>query len=84
MWATNGMVIYDHTNNQAQNITEELDTHGYTHAVMHHLGPFKDHNGFLLILPAKMYGLSENFTDNLLTGGQIVRKIGTLLCPSNA
>lgn len=75
MWATNGLVIYDHSTNTAQNISEPHGN-GYTHAVMHHLGPFDNpkpkHKGLLLILPGKQYNLSENFQEDL-DGGKSVR-----------
>ena len=55
MWATNGLIIYDHTTNEVKNRSDSDDQHGYTHAVMHHLGPFDGHKGLLLILPGKQY-----------------------------
>ena len=73
------MVIYDHTTNTARNIQDPLDPNCYTHGVMHHLGPFKNHKGLLLILPSKIYGEGEKFTEDS-TGGY-VREIGMLVSP---
>ena len=70
------MTIYDHTKNTAQNISDPADF-GYTHARMHHLGPFDDHKGLLLILPGKKYNLSDYFEENFW-GGESVREIGEL------
>lgn len=76
MFAANGMVIYDHTTNTAKNISDPEDF-GYTHARMHHLGPFDDpkpkHKGLLLILPGKKYNLSDTFEENI-SGGLSVRE----------
>ena len=81
MWATNGLVIYDHSTNTAQNISDPEDL-GYTHARMHHLGPFDDpkpkHKGLLLILPGKKYNLSDSFEENV-SGGESVRETGALI-----
>ena len=69
------MIIYDHSTNKAQNISDPNGL-GYTHSVMHHLGPFTDpkpeHKGLLLILPGKQYKLSENYVENV-SGGENVR-----------
>ena len=74
MWATNSLVKYDHTTNTAENISDSTD-YGYSHAVMHHLGPFdspkRKHKGLLLILPGKFYNLSDNLNDQL---GESVRE----------
>ena len=80
MWATNGLVTYDHTTNTATNITDPTDPHGYTHGTVEYLGPYQDHPGLLLILPSRRYAPFENFTDRIF-GGENVRDVGTLLSP---
>lgn len=72
MWATNGLLIYDHTTNTAKNISDPDDSSCYTYGAVHHIGPFPDHRGLLLILPSKIYGCSENFTEGV-KGGRNVR-----------
>ena len=72
MWATNGLLIYDHTTNTAKNISDLQDPSSYTYGAIHHIGPFSDHPGLLLILPSKIYGSSENFTE-AVKGGRNVR-----------
>ena len=66
------MIIYDHSTNTAQNITNPQDHDGYAHVDMHHLGPIEDHKGLLLVLPSYKYPLSKNFT--AANEGKIVRK----------
>ena len=78
MWATNGLVTYDHTTNTATNITDPNDIHGYAHGAVRYLGPYEDHPGLLLILPSRIFQPSENFTEGI-KGGQSVREIGTIL-----
>ena len=77
MWATNGLVVYDHSTNTARNISDSHD-YGYTHAVMHHLGPFDSpkhkHKGLLLVLPGKQYILSDNFIENDPVGQPVREK----------
>ena len=63
------MIIYDHSTNTAQNITNPQDYDGYAHVAMHQLGPFGDHKGLLLVLPSFQNPLSKNFTE-----GTTVRK----------
>ena len=75
MWATNGMVLYDHATNTAQNVSDPLDPNAYTHGIVRHLGPFPGHKGLLLVLPSKIFGVGENFTE-YGSGGKSVRYIG--------
>ena len=79
MWATNGLVIYGHSTNTVQNISDPQDYYGYTHAVMHHLGPFDNskgkHKGLLLSLPGKYYNLSDNFIENDRFGESVREKL---------
>ena len=77
-WATGGMVIYDHSTNTAQNISDPADNLGYTHARLHYLGPFGDHKGLLLILPGKRYVLSDYFGE-VVSEGENVSEIGELV-----
>jgi len=68
------MVIYDHSTNKAHNISQPGQL-GYTHGALHHIGPFGDHKGLLLVLMAREYPLNLNFVENDPAGGKIVSKI---------
>lgn len=73
-WATNGMVVYDHSTNSVINITESpANNHGYTQGNLHHIGPFQDHRGLLINVMAKQFALSEVFQDANETQGESVR-----------
>lgn len=72
-WATNGMIIIDHTTNKIVNITDKLDQSGYTHGALHLIGPFKNHKGLLLVLMAKEYPLDLDFQENVPGQGTDVR-----------
>ena len=77
-WATNGMVLYDHGTNKAHNISQPVATAGqlgYTHGALHHIGPFGNHKGLLLVLMAKEYPLNLNFVENDPTHGKSVSRI---------
>ena len=65
------MLIYDHTTNTAKNISNPLDPNCYAYGAIHHLGPFPHHRGLLLILPSKIFGVSENFTEGVVGGRSV-------------
>jgi len=73
-WSTNGMVLYDHNTNTAQNISQNNQL-GYAHGALHHIRPSQNHKGLLLTLMAKEYPLNQSLIDYDPTYGKSVSKI---------
>ena len=58
------MIKFNHTSNRAWNITGPPGEVGYSHGALHHIGPFENHPGYLLVLMAKQYDLRLDFEED--------------------